>query len=63
MFRYTQNHTYTNCVCDDLCNSVCNKTPLSCYDNDVKFTNNAISKTIFNNNWNRVANVINQVVN
>ena len=62
MFRYAQNCTYTNCVCDDLCNSVYNKT-LSCYDNDVKFTNKAISKRILNNNWNGTTNVISQVVN
>ena len=63
MFRYAQNCTYTNCVYDDLCNSVYNKTSLSYYDNSVKFTNKIISKRILNNNWNGTTDVISQVVN
>ena len=63
MFRYAQNCTYTNCVCDNLCNFNYTDTSLSVYDNDVKFTNKIISKRTFYNNWNRITNVISQVVN
>ena len=63
MFRYVQNCTYTNCVCDNLCNFNYTDTSLSVYDNDVKFTNKIISKRILNNNWNETINVISQVVN
>ena len=63
MFRYAQNCTYTNCVCDNLCNFNYTYTSLSVYDNDVKFTSKIISKRTLNNNWNGKINVIGQVVN